>query len=217
MRVTTQRSRHPVPGFASYSTSFPASQTPVSEGGNWILPWPAQFPTGMNSIAGVGAFGDAASSGFQDSVSTLVGTNYGPTQVFDCVVAITGGYGAAEVEIHARTTFDTSHIYLYEIDIIPAATRIDLVRWNGGFGDVSLLNTGTLGAVADGDHFTVSVTNSGSDVLITAAHKGVTIVSVTDTAPNARYLAGNPGMGGDIGGSGSPNIGWKSYSVVTSA
>lgn len=209
--------RLPPSQYASYATSFPASQTPVSEGGNWIMPVPSQFNTGMNSIAGVGAYGDAASSGFNDSVATLVGTHYGPTQVFSAVVSIKGAYGAAEVELHARTTFDSSNLYLYEFDIIPAATRIDLVRWNGIQGDVTFMATGTLGVVADGDLFTASVTTVGADVALTIAHKGVTIVSFTDIAPNARYLGGNPGMGGDIGGSGSANIGWKSYSVVTSA
>lgn len=202
----------PVPG--TYSTSFPATENPLSESGNWVQPATAVWNTSVRSVANTAAFGDPASAGTNDSIVCLTGNTYGKTQTVTGVVYRNGSFGSAEIELHVLMSFNTTQVFTYELDLTPSGVFV--VKWLGTQNSISVLN-GSGDAydtpLADGDVWEFKAFYVSTTLHLEARQNGVLISSVTDASP---YTTGNPGMGFDVGAGGTFNhLGWKSYSAVT--
>lgn len=205
-------------GGLSYSTSFPATENPLSQSGNWVngdtapqVDWAR-----CRSTAGVRAFGNQGSAGgFDDSTCLLVGA-YGSIQDVTATVSTTGTISdVSEVEIRLRSAFG-SHINRgYEILFNVSASNSygpQVVRWNGALGDFTLIKDATGGQIhraVNGSVIRATIDNSG---LITVYFNGASVFTVTDTT----WTNGNPGMGFFTNtGDNNSNYGFSSFSATT--
>jgi hypothetical protein len=203
----------------SYSTSFPLTEAPISEGGKWVnggttgLDW-----TNIDTTASTLAYGTitGAGAGYNDSTAVLQG--YGPwgsNQSAAGVVYVTARNDAddPEVEIRLNVTIAAHSITGYECNYSLRTTGIysAIVRWNGALGNftrLALTNTG-LPELQNGD--ILSCQNIGGT--ISSYRNGVLINSVSDTT----YTGGSPGIGVDLDETGcscSTTYGFSSFSAA---
>ncbi len=180
----------------SYSTNFPLTENPISENGRWIggktpgLAW-ADF----QSTPGL-AFGKQLGTNpgkYDDSVALVTGS-WGPTQTVEATVKTVNQNDNVfeELEIRLRSTVTTNSSTGYECLFSARSSAnayVQVVRWNGPFGNFTLLDArgGSSMALHNGD--TVKCTANGN--AITAFINGVQKLQVTDST----YASGNPGIG----------------------
>jgi len=177
----------------SYTTAFPLTENPISEGGNWIngqtdgIDW-----HDMSTTPGL-AIGHQSGSSYTDGTALLTGS-WGPNQTVEAVVHAVNPKDSCyqEVEMRLRSTLTPHSCTGYEISFKATKTSgayLIIVRWNGSVGDFSyLLNTsGAQYGVTEGD--VVKATIVGN--VITAYLNGVAVGTATD----ATYTTGSPGMG----------------------
>ena len=177
----------------SYSTAFPLTENPISEGGNWIngqtdgLDW-----HDMSTTPGL-AIGHQSGSSYTDGTALLTGA-WGPNQTVEAVVHAVNPKDSCyqEVEMRLRSTLTPHSCTGYEISFKATKTSgayLIIVRWNGRVGDFSyLVNTsGAQYGVTEGD--VVKATIVGN--VITAYLNGVQVGTATDST----YTSGSPGMG----------------------
>jgi hypothetical protein len=177
----------------TYKTTFPATENPISENGNWVnggalgLDWHDCRTTGGNPGFAFGT--QPGTVKFDDSACTLTGS-WGPNQTAQGTVHIPASDATQfeEVEVHLRTTIAAHKITGYEINCSVKTNNkyLQIVRWNGALGAFTLLNSTGIGCV-DGD--ILKATISGST--ITAYKNGVQVLQATDST----YTNGAPGMG----------------------
>ena len=196
---------------ATYTTNFPLTENPISEGGHWInglingIDW-ADVATTPGR-----AFGTQTGIGpnFADSTALLTGS-WGPTQTVQAVVYIASADSTTfeEVELRLRSSLSAHSCTGYEVNfsVKPDDPYCQIVRWNGPLGDFTLLDARSVGVV-NGD--VVKATAVGST--ITCYINNTAIFSVNDTT----YPSGNPGMGFYLqDGLGPPfNYGFSSYTA----
>jgi hypothetical protein len=184
----------------NYSTSFPATENPISEGGNWIngaatgVSW-GNVQTKPGLVFGTIVNGDPP---YNDSIAVLTGV-WGQNQAVQGTVNInaTDSSSQAEVELHLNTTITENNITGYELDfsVLSGNPYIVIVRWNGPLNSFCYINTGSTCsspksvpvAIHNGD--VVSATNVNG--LITVYVNGVSEATATDTT----YTGGSPGVG----------------------
>ena len=177
----------------SYTTAFPLTENPISEGGSWIdgqadgLDW-----HDMSTTPGL-AIGHQSGSSYTDGTALLTGA-WGPNQTVEAVVHAVNPKDSCyqEVELRLRSTLTPRSCTGYEISFKATKTSgayLIIVRWNGPVGDFSyLVNTsGAQYGVTEGD--VVKATIVGN--VITAYLNGVEVGTATD----ATYATGSPGMG----------------------
>ena len=177
----------------TYTTMFPLTENPISEGGNWIngqadgIDW-----HDMSTTPGL-AIGHQSGTSYTDGTALLTGT-WGPTQSAEAVVHAVNPQDDCyqEVELRLRSTLTPHSCTGYEISFKATKTSgayLIIVRWNGPVGDFSyLLNvSGAKYGVTEGD--VVKATIAGN--VITAYLNGVEMGSATD----GTYVTGSPGMG----------------------
>jgi hypothetical protein len=210
---------NPAPG---YTTTFPATENPISEGGNWINTVSATWNAPVSTVGGTpGHALGLGSSGFNDSIAMLTGS-FNPDQEVTVTVFRNGApsaSGDAEIELHLRMTMvpaaggNPDQVFTYEVDVLPSAGQIVVARWNGPQGNFTNLpnGSGAIPAINDGDVIDATITGPANAVVITVKLNGATIVTVTDTAG---YATGNPGMGFDAGTpSQGANLGIRSFTA----
>jgi hypothetical protein len=177
----------------SYSTSFPATENPISEGGKWIngrttgLSWAdVQTRPGL-------AFGTNVSGGppYSDPTAVLTGT-WGSNQKAQATVHTVNQTSKIyeEVELRLRSAIATYSDTGYEINFrctSDGSQYVQIVRWNGRLNSYTYVNVATGPGLHDGD--VVMATAIGNT--ITAYINGTQIVQGTDS----RYMNGSPGMG----------------------
>jgi hypothetical protein len=177
----------------SYTTAFPLTENPISEGGNWIngqttgIDW-----HDMSTTPGL-AIGHQSGSSYTDGTALLTGS-WGPDQTVEAVVHAVNPKDSCyqEVELRLRSTLTPHSCTGYEISFKATKTSgayLIIVRWNGALGDFTyLVNTsGAQYGVTEGD--VVKATIVGN--VITAYLNGVQVGTATD----ATYATGSPGMG----------------------
>jgi len=178
----------------TYATSFPLTENPISEGGNWInggtvgLDWCNVNTTGGTPGKAYGT--ETGSINYNDSTALLTGT-WGPNQTVQATVytTVAGNSNWEEVELRVRSTLSAHSCTGYEINfsVNPSNAYVQIVRWNGALGSFTELNgTGSYGA-KNGD--VIKATISGST--ITAYVNGTAVLTATDNT----YSSGSPGMG----------------------
>lgn len=181
------------PGSRTYTTTFPLTENPISEGGNWIngqatgIDW-----HDVSTTPGL-AIGHQSGTSYTDGTALLTGS-WGPTQTVQAVVHTVKQSDPCyqEVEIRLRSSLSAHSCTGYEISFKASKTSsayLIIVRWNGPVGNFTYLKqyNGAQYGVIDGD--TVKATIVGN--VITAYLNGVQVGTATDSV----YAAGNPGMG----------------------
>jgi len=191
------------PGNQTYTTAFPATESPISQSSAWInggttgQQWnnvqTVSSPTNM--AEGVGP----ASTEYSDPTAVLAGT-WGPNQTVTVNVYSNGvedkpsqGYDK-EVEIRLRTTIKANSITGYEINCRTpndSYSYIQIVRWNGGLGNFTSLNIEYGVGCGNGDVFRATINGS----TITAYKNGQQILTANDST----YTSGSPGIGFNFG------------------
>jgi hypothetical protein len=180
-------------GGQTYTTTFPTTENPISEGGHWIngqttgIDW-----HDVSTTPGL-AIGHQSGSSYTDGTALLTGT-WGPTQTVEAVVHTVNQRDSCyqEVEMRLRSALTPHSCTGYEISFKASSTAnayLIIVRWNGPVGNFTMLlqKGGSQYGVADGD--TVKATIVGN--VITAYLNGVAVGTATDDT----YAAGSPGMG----------------------
>ncbi len=175
----------------TYTTNFPLTENPISEGGNWIngkvvgLDW-----ANIQTTPGF-AFGTQSGAvNYDDSTALLTGT-WGPNQTVQATVHTVNQNDNIfeEVEIRLRSSLSAHSCKGYEINFRCSKTSngyTQIVRWNGPLGNFTLLDARG-GGVANGDVVKASIVGN----VITVYINNVQVLQVTDST----YANGNPGMG----------------------
>jgi hypothetical protein len=170
----------------TYTTSFPLTENPISEGGRWInggtvgLNW-----TNVATTTGK-AFGteSAPPTVDDDSTAILTGT-WGCNQTLTATVYATGSVNG-EVELRLHTSVAAHSITGYEMNFSVAYSQI--VRWNGALNQFTILATQSSTGVKNGDVVKGTIDCSGH---LTEYINGVVVNTATDTT----YATGSPGIG----------------------
>jgi hypothetical protein len=205
----------------SYSTSFSATENPISEGGHWIngratgVDW-CNMQTGVRGGVHY-AFGvitpspQCSTTAYNDPIAVLTGTWATTQHAIATVYVDPGGPGPAntypEVEVHTNVTISAHNITGYEFDcgenpvgsLNGFSVGFAIVRWNGPLANSSNSNNG----------FTY-LANSGPTVFgcangdVIEGHNtgaannnlqfwknGLLVLQATDHT----YTAGSPGIG----------------------
>lgn len=201
----------------TYTTSFPLTENPISEGGKWInggtvgLDW-----TNVRTTSGL-AFGtesgnSSGNSEYDDSTAVLTGT-WGPDQTVQATVAVSNASSSAfeEVELRLRTTITAHSITGYEINgsVSKAYTYVTIVRWNGPIGNFTQLNiTHAVNTLVNGDIFKATISGN----TITAYLNGVQVLQTTDDT----FTSGSPGIGFYLQGATglNANYGFSSFTAT---
>jgi hypothetical protein len=177
----------------TYTTRFPLTENPISEGGLWInggttgLDW-----HDVSTTPGL-AIGHQSGSSYTDGTALLTGA-WGPIQSVEAVVHTVKQQDSCyqEVEMRLRSALSPHSCTGYEISFKMSKTSgayLIIVRWNGKLGDFTYLQNlkGAQYGVSDGD--IVKATIAGN--VITAYLNGVVMGTATDDT----YATGSPGMG----------------------
>ena len=202
----------------SYSTSFEATETPISEGGNWRngraegIDWCDCVTSDGRVYGEVTRPGekerrseqgnldeaDTAPVGIYDDPTAVLSGDWGPDQFVRATVFSrnqTNEY-YQEVEIRLRTTIEANSITGYEVFWRCLTTDegyAEIVRWDGAIGTWKSLTrrTGAQFGVKDGD--VVEACMVGNE--IRGYINGVLVTSATDDT----YADGAPGVGFNFG------------------
>jgi hypothetical protein len=184
-------------GTHTYSTSFLATENPISEGDNWInggstgLDWTDVRTTTNNAF---GTQSGNSPNPFDDSTAVLSGSWASDQEALATIYVSSVPPGCcAEVELHLRFRMTANYATGYEFNcsVVPASPYMEIVRWPGPKGtsisdytyvarrsDIGCVNGDVLGASAVG-------------LILTLYKNGVPVISGTD----ATYLDGAPGIG----------------------
>ena len=138
------------PGEHLYSTTFPLTENPLSEGGAWLEGsdggssiWAGHLRYGwrlwgdVETSQGI-AHGVDEPTEFGDPTAILTGT-WGPTQTATATVRVSKlptGHCCHEVELRLRTTITSKSITGYEAycSVMPDNQYCHIARWNGPNG-----------------------------------------------------------------------------------
>jgi hypothetical protein len=209
-------------GAQNFSTSFPATENPISQSGAWTdgssaggsLWGDVQTTPGQ-------AFGASQPTTYGDATAILTGS-WGATQSASATVLInaTPSGGNKEVEVRLRTTISSNSISGYEVycSVEPSQPYCHIARWNGPNGSwCNLESTTPSNFLANGDvlYATASGTNP---VTLTGFINGVQIMQVNDDGvicpsgpggPGGPWATGAPG----IGFYNTTGTGWSDFGI----
>jgi hypothetical protein len=199
---------------ASYSTNFPLTEDPISEGGSWING--AQVGLDWNDVRTVSgmAFGtEPADNNYADATALLSGS-WGSSQTAQGTVKVqktpSGSY--EEVEVRLRSIISAHWCSGYEVggSVSSSHTYIGITRWNGALGEFTQLAiNNNVPTLKDGDVLSATVIGD----TITAYLNGVQVLQARDsTFPN-----GSPGIGFDSSSGNDSVYGFSSFSASDSA
>jgi hypothetical protein len=200
----------------SYTTTFPANETPISENHNWVnegscgdpLLCPGAGSSNINTNAGVAHGTQSGVSGppYLDSGALVTGS-WGATQSVQIVVYWDKNTNTDndydETEIRLRNTFfSNGHGQGYNINCRTGTPNsnsyVQMGRFNadGTFTAPFAQLNGAAAGCTNGDVLIGTVANNASgQPVITFYKNGTKIIQGTDTGGAAALQSGNPGMG----------------------
>ncbi len=187
-----------------YSTNFPRTENPISEGGAWIngltdgLDWgDVQTTSGL-------AFGTTISGAppYNDSSAVLTGP-WGADQTAQATVHTVNQTSsvAEEVELRLRTNITAHSITGYEFDYRATADGsqyIAIVRWNGALNDFTFVPGTNLNPWITPCPPTGCGLHNGDTILATAIGNTLSLYVngvLVDQGTDNTYTGGNPGIG----------------------
>lgn len=206
----------PSPSIKSYSTNFPLTENPISEGAVWVSGGISSPRTNVQT-ANNHAYATMSSfdgTNFDDSIAVLA-QGYSANQSCQGTIWNTGAINGQEVELVLRGNIAATSNTGYEVDLVIQGGTAALVSWNGPANIFTQLvaNTATNVSLNDGDVWLAQMIGP----LITVKCN-TNIVFTYDTSGDAfRILSGSPGMGfwNQTGSSAnSPNFGWKHWQAT---
>jgi hypothetical protein len=178
----------------TYKTSFPLTENPISENGNWVngkaqgLDW-----ADVSTTPGFARGEQAPDRGnYNDSVALLTGV-WGPNQTVETTVRdlASDGRPAREIEIRLRSTVTAHNSTGYEVfwSVRPSDPYLQVARWNGPLNSYTILGSTRVGVgMTNGDRFMATIVGG----TVTAYINGVQKIQVTDSHP---FSSGSPGIG----------------------
>lgn len=208
---TSTNTTCPTGGGTSYTTNFPGTENPISEGGKWLtggtvgIDW-----NNPRTVAGE-AFGAAIATTYNDDIAVLT-TSFTPNQYAQGTVYRAPGYSPGvshEVELLLHFQISANVAHGYEV-LWGISGYIAIVRWEGPVGIYTALlenvNPG-IGAPVDGDVFRAEIRGG----VITVFKNGQLVA----TGPlDSTWQAGQPGIGfWPTPGATQQGFGWKNYTA----
>jgi hypothetical protein len=184
----------------TYTTNFPLTENPISEGGNWINGRTTGLDWFNVMTDGVHAHGTTTTGSYTDPTAVLKGT-WGPDQMVEATVYsnVKSSPYYPEVELRLRTTISAHSCTGYEIlfSVDPDDRYIAIARWNGPVGNFSALasKSGSSYWAQNGDRVKATIVGSTITVYI----NDVQVLQATDST----YSGGSPGMGFNYGCNGT--------------
>lgn len=198
-----------------YSTNFPLTESPISDGGRWVnggttgLDW-----TNVQTSGGI-AFATQtqhAEPPFDDSIAHLIGYRADHW----CQGTIFNNSSAnREVELLLRSNITPHNTTQYEIDITQS-NGLDLAIWLGALNSFTVLVTGVTSGVSLLNGAVWYAQILGPIILVQC--NGATVLTYDTSGDTVKISSGNPGMGfyGDTG-AGTPSatntLGFSSFSA----
>jgi fibronectin type 3 domain-containing protein len=177
---------------ASYSTNFPLTENPISEGGNWINGGTTGLDWGNISTTPGYAIGVSGTAQYSDPTALLTGA-WGPDQTAQATVRAGAVTVGPEVELRLRSSLSAHVATGYEITYSVKGSSFGdyagIARWNGPLASFTSLASwnGPQYSVTTGD--VVKATMVGN--VITVYKNGVQLGQATDNT----FSTGNPGIG----------------------
>jgi len=194
-------------GFSkTYTTNFPSTENPISEGGNWAngksvgLDW-----QNVRTTPGFAFLTQGNPSAYDDNTAILTGT-WGANQYVRTVVRIPAldQSNHQEIEIRLRSSVSAHWCSGYEV-----LCGFEIIRWNGAFGSFTALSDeGPHAEVHDGDIFEASMIGNVITVYINGAK--------VNRAVDNTFATGNPGMGFFTRNSSPQPFGFSSFTATDS-
>ena len=195
------------PAQGNYTTNFPATENPISEGGQWIN---GGVTGGVNLWGNVRtngglAFGANEPTQYGDPTAIMAGT-WGPTQTVTGVVKVNSVPSSCchEVEVRLRSSISANRITGYEV-LCPVHASpgygIQIVRWNGANGQFVYINTGNAHQCVNGDQLMATATGSNPTTIKVYINGNLMLTGVdhgTETGPSGAagpWTDGSPGIG----------------------
>jgi hypothetical protein len=192
-----------------FSTTFPATENPISQGGVWISGHAAG--NGCTVTSPAFCFGDVQTTGgspgkawgtvvssscngnpgsdCDDSTAVLKGT-WNKVQTAEGIIYTNGTLtsGFSEVELRLLTTISANSITGYEITCsVSGGNYVGMARWDGPTGSFVSMGTNPTGCT-NGDDFKATVDANGN---FTVYKNGAVVFTAHDTT----YTSGSPGVG----------------------
>lgn len=207
----------------SYSTSFDADESPLSDGDKWKHNnvWFKQVVTG-NGIANGTSPIPMGPDQYEDSYAYLGGFGFPPNQYASAHIhkGVTKDY--MEVELLLRWSDTANSTQGYECYLQQAGRYVTITRWKGtalsapasiAYFDEITRVTDTL-SPKDGDLYEAYIIGN----TITVKLRGVTLITADVSSGGRTPIAsGDPGVGFDTGGTGaetaSTNYAFKDFSA----
>ena len=168
----------------SFTTDFTGTENPLSEGGAWSNN--NLHMTKVKKSNGLACGTLTGSGGYDDSYARLSG--FAPDQIASAKIHLVGDIDAScthEVEILLRCSDSPDSVTGYECNI-NFRGGCQIIRWNGPFGDFTILDEGSA-RLKTGDVLKASAIGN----VITLHLNGAVRVRVTDS----KIVTGNPGIG----------------------
>jgi hypothetical protein len=205
-------------GGSSYTTSFPLTENPISEGGMWInggavgLDWnnvrtESGYAHGSVLVAYPSRYSDDIAH-LNPAFVAVAANQYAQGTVYRAAGYAPAGSGH-EIELLLRFQITPHSARGYEV-LWGHSGYLAIVRWNGPVSDYTpLLDTGDpgIGAPVDGDVLRAEIIGS-----VIKVYKNGSLVA---TGPsNTTWTDGQPGMGfWPVDSSTPQNLGWKDYTA----
>jgi hypothetical protein len=178
----------------TYTTDFPRTENPISEGGNWSngktdgVHW-----SDVRTTRGL-AFGTQippTGPPYDDSIAVVTGS-WNPNQMATATVHTVNQQGFEEVELLLRMSISPHFTTGYEITFRCYRGRrayVQINYWKGRLNEFGGLASTTGPGLWDGDVVSASIVGNTITIWI----NGVQVLQRED--PLNRYATGNPGIG----------------------
>lgn len=206
------RAQSPAAAGGDFSTNFPATENPLSQGGIWLnggtdgLDWTdCQTASGLLGATSI----ESAPPPYNDSTACLKTAYraFNARQFAQGVIHRASGYTTGHEALLLLRWSISAHVARgYEL-YWSTNGGLTIVRWNGPVNDFNAIATTSPGLAANGD--TVRFEADGSN--LAAKINGSTVLTISDSA----WATGQPGLGNNPYGAGSDffSYGWSSYTA----
>lgn len=202
----------------SRSSSFPATENPISESGVWISSGAGRTDAQTDGTHAFGTMSSFDGTNYIDSIAYLKDWGDHNQQITATVKNSSAGGLGLEVELLLRATGPNAY---YEIDFVNSSTEMAIVRMDGAANAFTVMTGGPITtnvSLVDGTSIVAKIIGN----LITVTCGGNTVISnfdiTTGFSAGAVYQYGSPGMGfwNETGTSGnSTKLGWKDWAAVS--
>jgi len=195
--------------FLSYTTSFDATENPLTENGAWSNGQLDGFDWNNVQTGSGTAYATNFSAGSDDSIAVLNTQSFASDQYAQGTVRRVPGYSPGvthEVELLLRFQITPNSARGYEV-LWGHDGDLQVVRWNGLLSDftpLSLVQAAPIGLAVDGDVLRAEIEGS-----VIKVYKNGTLVA---TASDTTFVDGPPGIGFfPRPGATLSSYGWKAF------